>query len=208
MSIDKEGFQHLEWSADELKIVRHAGKNRTKTKVKSDKAKKLLKEIKKSRAPKDVKNFHSTKLKNYSISEDDKIEFRNSRTKLRLPKQAYVLINIGEDLFYRLSVKTYNKLTKLSYVTIEFHLTVQDDYMKKPQNVFKQTKVIFSINDLLHYMVNSRYLVDVVYGIQDKASIFSDYDFQFRILEVENSGKMEYFKSINEFLQKYNLRQI
>ena len=207
MSIDKEGFQHLEWSTDELKIVRHSKKKKIKVKAKG-KQQKLLKEFKKSRVPKDIKGFHSTKLKSYSITEATKSEFRNNSNKLKLPKQSVVLINIGDDLFYRLPVKTYSKLCRLQSVTVETCITVQDDYMKSAQNLYKQTKVMFSINELLKFAVNSRYLVDVVYGIQDKASIFSDYDFKFKLLVIYDSGKIDYYKSINDFLKDFNLREI
>ena len=67
---------------------------------------------------------------------------------------------------------------------------------------------MFSINELLKFAVNSRYLVDVVYGIQDKASIFSDYDFKFKLLVIYDSGKIDYYKSINDFLKNFNLREI
>lgn len=207
MSIDKEGFQHLEWSADELKIVRHPKKKKIKVKA-SGKEQKLLKEFKKSRVPKDIKGFHSTKLKNYSITEATKSEFRNNSSKLKLPKQSVVLINIGEDLFYRLPIKAYAKLCKLQSVTVETCITVQDDYMESAQNLYRQTKVMFSINELLKFAVNSRYLVDVVYGIQDKASIFSDYDFKFKLLAIYDSGKIDYYKSINDFLKDFDLREI
>ena len=109
----------------------------------------------------------------------------------------------------RLSVKTYTKLLRIKKIAVEFRLTVKDDYMNKPETVFKSTQTIMSINEFLRFVVDSRYMIDSVYNLQDKASIFSEYDFKYRFaVQIKGVDEPECYDDINELLEEFKIRKI
>ena len=213
MSIDKDGFIHLEWRNDLIKLPTGKDVKRENKKAsgkrKSSWKSRLSKELKNAPKRKTVRRFHSTELANYYIPEDAKARFKTDVESRKTFKAPVVMIAIGEDLYMRLSVKTYTKLLRIKKIAVEFRLTVKDDYMNKPETLFKSTQTIISINEFLRFVVDSRYMIDSIYNLQDKASIFSEYDFKYRFaVQIKGVDEPECYDDINELLEEFKIRKI
>lgn len=206
MSIDKDGFYQLEWKSDTLSIPKHEPDEKPK-KLKGWK-KDMLKKLKRAPKPSCIKKFHNTKLTNLKVDEGSQITFKQNKNKCKPSPKAYILISLGEGIYHRLSVKTYHKLLKINKVMIEFTFLAKDDYSDKAEVLSKSSTIIQSINDLLRFVLWERMRIDAVYEVQAKASVFTDYDFKYRIAVMKSNGELETYRDINKFLANYNLNLI
>ena len=201
MSLDKEGFHLLDWKND---TIFESVPKKHKKKKKSWQAR-GIKLVKRAPMPNHIKKFHNTRLANYKIEEDSEVVFKSDKSKTKPSAKNYIMISLGDNIYHRLTIKKYHKLLKLSKILIQFTFLAKDDYSDKAEIISETSTMIYSINDLLRFVLWERMRIDAVYEVQAKASIFTDYDFKYRIFVLLTDGATKSYKDINKFLSDYDL---
>ena len=120
--------------------------------------KRLLKVMKKDPATNNAEDFSHTKLANVVLNEDSIYhEFKGTlrKRKTGATKPTSVLINSAHNMFYRLSIDTYKRLSKIQYMTISMSVEVlvdghDDD--DEPEMFMSKEYNIASMNELFNYV--------------------------------------------------------
>lgn len=176
---------------------------------------KMCKKLKNTKTRNTTVKFHDKRMKNFSIaSADQYIEGEAFTTSISADgmslldtyrnKETSIMINCGDNIFRRLTRKSYFKLCKLRRVMITSSCVVRDDTDDETV-LHKDTRVIETINSLLRILTEERIRCDCIYETQIKYCGFSLYDFKYKIMSLDKNGKYHYYSDINKFCKEYRL---
>ena len=210
---DTEGFLTL----------KPAKKDKPKKSKKKPKFKKgtwkhwLWKKLKSWKSGKSVEDFHFTRLENLIIYNDGKPKVKIFSSQYSLDKirkyqdtykDAYLLINSTDQMYTRISLKSYLKLMEVDKIAINFRLRARYDCDVEVADVYELDEVIDSINELCRFINYHRQAINGVYEIQSQCCGYTDYEFKFKILVMKRDGSTETYKSdMNDFMKAYGLYQ-
>ena len=179
---------------------------------------KLYKKLNKVPINSTTNKFHDKRLSNYMIHDQKKngsIEARRFTTKTKStyedltdPKDTYFMVNCGDNIFIRLSAKSYFKLSRLRKIIIISQGVVRDDGAYEDDVLYSDSRVFDTINGLLRALTEERIRCDCIYETQIKNCGYSLYDFRYKIMTLDKSGKYKYYDDINRFCRQYHLTLI
>lgn len=217
---EKDGFIQLEWNNQE-KPEKKKQKKTKKKKVKKAKLKdwvyRLLKNCKPSSM---VSIFHDIRMENLVIYDNNDhphiVKYKGSIDKSLLKKlkkkypDAYVLINGGDGFFSRISVDTYVTLSKINRLVVHYELlSMEDDHDDDIRNIIAPIdRVIDSINELVRFHMSERTRVDTICDMCCRDFWYGIFETRYRIAVEYKSGKIAYFKDINDFFECVGLSLI
>lgn len=175
----------------------------------------LFKKAKKWKSSKLVSDFHFTKLENIVVYENDKPKVILSKTKIgkdKLKKLAdkpncYILINARDNVFVKLSIKSYLKLMKVNKMAITITVYGKDDGREDdPYIVYDDEMVLDNINDLMNWVNYLRQLINGVMSMQAQCCGYVWYDFKVKTVIIKTDGEPETYKGdFNEVMKAYNI---
>lgn len=159
--------------------------------------------------------FHDKRLSNYIILDRKKNgEIKAGRFTSRVKtdfqdvseqKDTYFIVNCADNIFIRLSSKSYFKLSRLRKVMIISQCVVRDDGSCEDEVLYNDSRTFDTINGLLRALTEERIRCDCIYETQIKNCGYSLYDFRYKIMTVDKSGKYKYYNDINKFCRHYDL---
>lgn len=176
----------------------------------------LYRKLIKLRTPSNVSHFHDMSAENLIIHRKSKpnvtfskrrfTESQLSKLEKRYPDDCYILINCGESMFYRLSLKSYLKLCKIDRMIVNMDLYAEDDYDQGTYVIQEFDRTIYTINDLLHFVIYLRSLIDGVAETQSQMCGFTYHKYKFTTVIISANGKAKAYKGdFNEVLQEYEI---
>lgn len=159
-------------------------------------------------------NFHFVKMENYFVHTEKGRQIctptkewisKSVLKKSKSDKSAFVMINSYDDVFTKVSVKTYMKLMKINRLIIDFQLFGSYDGTEE-YNVYSDTTVIDNVNDLLHYVNRHRQSIDGIYDIESYCCGYTTHRYDFRILVQYQNGEVKtYHSDMNDFMKDHGL---
>lgn len=167
---------------------------------------------------KNIKDFHFTKLTNYMVCTDGEksqcigfqkaLETNNVKKLNKKYKNCAILINAYDDIFMKLSVKSYLKLSDIDKIAISKKVTCWFDGEKDDESdLLSHEDVIDNINELCYQIANHRFLIAGISEIQANACGFTDYSYKFKIVVMKTDGSVETYKGdMNDFMKAYDLK--
>ena len=176
----------------------------------------LYKKLIKIRTPSTVSHFHDNTLENVILHRKSKPNAVFSRKKFtedqlmklekKHPDDCYLLINCGESMFYQISVKSYPKLCKIDRMIVTMDLYAEDDYDQGMYVIQEFDRTLYTINDLLHFVIYLRSLIDGVAETQAQMCGFTYHKYKFCTVILHANGKAKAFKGdFNEVLKEYGI---
>lgn len=165
-----------------------------------------------------IRKFHNTRMMNVSIHHPDGEAIQCGihygpwdgkflKNAIKEDKDGTILVNCGGNMFMRIPLKSYKKLSKISKIVIDFKLSAWYDGECEVCDIYNSTQVIDNINDLLSFINYHQQSIFGIYEIQAQCCGYTDFNYDFRILVVKNNGKTEtYHSDMNDFMKEYGLR--
>lgn len=173
----------------------------------------LFKMIKKHKPMSRYSQFHNIDQISYFMArKKDKI-FRAigfkkpllKRSEITMCKDDFLMINIGNSTYAKLSVKSYKLLSEIEKMVINYRLIAIDDSGEKYE-VYSKNIIIDSINDLLNWINYYRQLIDGVGEIQADCCSFTYYKYRVSSVVFKTDDRIESYKGdFNDFMKKYDL---
>lgn len=213
MDYDKDGF---------IKLIRKSATGEKPEKKSKKPFKKgswkawLFKKLKKWKSSKHVQDFHFVKQENLIIvgkdgklkttltghKPDDKLIEKLEKNK----KNSFILINCGENIFTKISVKTYLKLMEIDRIAISVTLRCSDDAGEEEFDAYDDEQVFDNINSFLSWVNYYRQLVYGVCEIQSHMCGFMYTRYKAKTLIRKVDGTFETYKGdFNEVLKAYDI---
>lgn len=166
---------------------------------------------------KNVKDFHFSKLSNYLVcidgdkSQCSKFQKALDSADLKKLEKKYsncaVLINAYDDIFMKLSIKSYLKLCKIEKMIMSKSIKAYFDSDEEDYDVIDQEIVIDNINELCYQISFHRFTISGIDEIQANAYGFTDYVYKFKILIIKTDGNVETYKGdMNSFMKSYDMK--
>lgn len=175
----------------------------------------FFKKLKRYRDSKFVEDFHFVKMENLLIYRKDDPKALISKTRFsqkELEKIAdkyddsYVLINAGENIFIKLSLKAYLKLIKINKMVISYRIQVMEDGEDEFVDYYEAEEIIDNINELMAFLNYYRQLAHGVAEVQARVCCYTWVNFKVKTLIVKQDGSTQTYKGdLNEVLRDYNI---
>ena len=216
---DKDGFIQLIRRSES---VAAEGKSEKKEKKSSKRPFKkgswkmwLYKKLKKWKSSKHVSDFHFTKQINVFLTErKDKVKAFVSGQKptdeqlKRLQKHkddSFVLINCGEGIYTRISVRCYLKLLEVDRIAISISMICSDDAGDEEFSAYDDEQVFDNINSFLSWVNYYRQLVYGVCEVQSHMCGFMYTRYKAKTVIRYTDGSVKAFKGdFNEVLTEFD----
>lgn len=140
--------------------------------------------------------------------QDKHIEDDIKRYKKMLKKDpdAYIMVNAGNKVFMKVSLKSYIKLLEIKDMVIDFSLLTSWDGLED-EEVYHQEYLIDSVNELCRFINFHRMGIEGVYDLQSNYCLaFNETTYKMKILVRKIDKTVETYKSdMNDFMKKYGL---
>lgn len=177
----------------------------------------LYTKIRKWKSSKYVDDFHFVKLENivvYRKSKPKAILTRKKLTKSQLEKlqdkydDCYILINSYDNVFVRLTLKSYMKLIEIDKIAISYKMEgIEDGYEDEKYPVYDLEQVIDNINDLMSWINYYRQLIAGVCEVQASCCNFTIFEFKVKTVVQMRDGTLKTYKGdFNEVMQDFDIR--
>ena len=178
----------------------------------------LYKKAKNWKSPRQIEDFHFTKLDNLVVYRLDKPKAIISSKRFDLKKlrelqkkhdDLYVLVNATDRMFMKMSLKAYLKLMNVDKIVFNVKLQALYDGADEDEldDIFEIDKMVDSINELAYFINYHRRGADGIYEIQAMVCSYTLFYYTFRILVYKRDGSADTYKSMESFLKDYNLYQ-
>lgn len=216
---DKDGFIQLirksETSMKEDESPKNAKKSSKRPFKKGSWKMWLFKKLKKWRSPKSVVGFHHIKTPSvYITKRNDKVkcfisEQKPSEEQLKkLQKHksdSFVLINCGEGIYTRISMKCYLKLLEVDRIAVAITLVCTDDSGDEEFDAYNDEQVFDSINSFLSWVNYYRQLCYGVCETQSHMCGFMYTRYKAKTVIRYTDGSVKAFKGdFNEVLKEFD----
>lgn len=159
--------------------------------------------------------FHNIKQNNYFFVKKNNKNFKVISFKKSIlnndgfnNKDAFIMINIGNQTYVKISTKSYKKLVSITKMIINYRLIAVDDDDEKYE-IYSKDIIIDSINDLFNWINYYRQLIDGVAEIQSDCCNFTFYKYKVSTIVFKENNKSEvYTGDFNDFMKKYGLLEL
>lgn len=198
---DADGFIHLQWKKN-----KENKKKEKKIKFKKGSWKdRLYKAIINLRKPKNIDKFHDKTRLNYILHKSKYDIFNKS---INTNKNDIVLIDIGNNIYMRLSNTSYTKLRKVRRIAFEYKLKSMEDFDDKYFTVYSENIVCHDINSVCNMIVYFREAVDGIAELQALTCSFTRFQFKIKVLVYKDNENVETYNDINKFIEAYDINPL
>ena len=198
---DSDGFLHLQWKKD----VETKKKPKKEKKIKFKKGswkERLYKLIKNLRKPKNVDKFHDKTRLNYILHRS---KYDATNEPYNTKKNDMVLIDIGNNIYMRLTSSSYTKLGKVRRIAFEYKLRSMEDFDDKYFDVYSESIVCHDISSVCSMLVYFRQAIDGIAELQALTCSFTRFQFKIKILVYKDNDNVETYNNINKFIEAYDI---
>lgn len=213
---DKDGFIQLIRKTEDVKPEKKKEKKSSKRPFKKGSWKMwLYKKIKRWKSQSSVVDFHFIKQENLIVTD------RNGKVKTLITGQkptdeqmkklqkhkddVFILINCGEGIFTRISLKCYQKLMKVDKIAVSIRLICSDDAGEEEFDAFDDEQVFDNINSFLSWVNYYRQLVYGVCEVQSHMCGFMYTRYKARTVISFTDGSVKAYKGdFNEVLTEFD----
>lgn len=174
----------------------------------------LFKKLRKWKSSKHVQDFHFVKQENLivinrkgktkAVMSGGKPDEATLQKLVKNKKDAFVLINCGEGVFIRISVKCYLKLMEIDRIAVSIQLRCSDDSGDEEFDAYDDEQVFDNINSFLSWVNYYRQLVYGVCEVQSHMCGFMYTRYKSKVIIRKVDGSVESYKGdFNEVLSEY-----
>ena len=164
---------------------------------------------------KNTVDFHFTKLENIVVYRPDKpkailqkgpLSKKDMEMLLDAYPDCYILINSYDNLYTKISLKTYRALCDVHNITVSMSLNVYADGEDESFGVYNTMHSFSNINELMSWIIYLRKLIDGVGEVQTLCCNYDYFEFDIRTIVVYEDGSTDTFKGdFNEFMEHFHL---
>ena len=164
---------------------------------------------------KNTVDFHFTKLENIIVYRPDKpkailqkgpLSKKDMEMLLDTYPDCYILINSYDNLYTKISLKTYRALCDVHNITVSMSLNVYADGEDESFGVYNTMHSFSNINELMSWIIYLRKLIDGVGEVQTLCCNYDYFEFDIRTIVVYEDGSTDTFKGdFNEFMEHFHL---
>ena len=164
---------------------------------------------------KNTVDFHFTKLENIVVYRPDKpkailqkgpLSKKDMEMLLDAYPDCYILINSYDNLYTKISLKTYRALCDVHNITVSLSLNVYADGEDESFGVYNTMHSFSNINELMSWIIYLRKLIDGVGEVQTLCCNYDYFEFDIRTVVVYEDGSTDTFKGdFNEFMEHFHL---
>ena len=164
---------------------------------------------------KNTVDFHFTKLENIIVYRPDKpkailqkgpLSKKDMEMLLDAYPDCYILINSYDNLYTKISLKTYRALCDVHNITVSMSLNVYADGEDESFGVYNTMHSFSNINELMSWIIYLRKLIDGVGEVQTLCCNYDYFEFDIRTIVVYEDGSTDTFKGdFNEFMEHFHL---
>ena len=164
---------------------------------------------------KNTVDFHFTKLENIVVYRPDKpkailqkgpLSKKDMEMLLDAYPDCYILINSYDNLYTKISLKTYRALCDVHNITVSLSLNVYADGEDESFGVYNTMHSFSNINELMSWIIYLRKLIDGVGEVQTLCCNYDYFEFDIRTIVVYEDGSTDTFKGdFNEFMEHFHL---
>ena len=164
---------------------------------------------------KNTVDFHFTKLENIIVYRPDKpkailqkgpLSKKDMEILLDAYPDCYILINSYDNLYTKISLKTYRALCDVHNITVSMSLNVYADGEDESFGVYNTVHSFSNINELMSWIIYLRKLIDGVGEVQTLCCNYDYFEFDIRTIVVYEDGSTDTFKGdFNEFMEHFHL---
>ena len=164
---------------------------------------------------KNTVDFHFTKLENIIVYRPDKpkailqkgpLSKKDMEMLLDAYPDCYILINSYDNLYTKISLKTYRALCDVHNITVSMSLNVYADGEDESFGVYNTMHSFSNINELMSWIIYLRKLIDGVGEVQTLCCNYDYFEFDIRTIVVYEDGSTDAFKGdFNEFMEHFHL---
>ena len=164
---------------------------------------------------KNTVDFHFTKLENIVVYRPDKpkailqkgpLSKKDMEMLLDAYPDCYILINSYDNLYTKISLKTYRALCNVHNITVSMSLNVYADGEDESFGVYNTMHSFSNINELMSWIIYLRKLIDGVGEVQTLCCNYDYFEFDIRTIVVYEDGSTDTFKGdFNEFMEHFHL---
>ena len=164
---------------------------------------------------KNTVDFHFTNLENIVVYRPDKpkailqkgpLSKKDMEMLLDAYPDCYILINSYDNLYTKISLKTYRALCDVHNITVSMSLNVYADGEDESFGVYNTMHSFSNINELMSWIIYLRKLIDGVGEVQTLCCNYDYFEFDIRTIVVYEDGSTDTFKGdFNEFMEHFHL---
>ena len=164
---------------------------------------------------KNTMDFHFTKLENIVVYRPNKpkailqkgpLSKKDMEMLLDTYPDCYILINSYDNLYTKISLKTYRALCDVHNITVSLSLNVYADGEDESFGVYNTMHSFSNINELMSWIIYLRKLIDGVGEVQTLCCNYDYFEFDIRTIVVYEDGSTDTFKGdFNEFMEHFHL---
>ena len=164
---------------------------------------------------KNTMDFHFTKLENIVVYRPNKpkailqkgpLSKKDMEMLLDTYPDCYILINSYDNLYTKISLKTYRALCDVHNITVSMSLNVYADGEDESFGVYNTMHSFSNINELMSWIIYLRKLIDGVGEVQTLCCNYDYFEFDIRTIVVYEDGSTDTFKGdFNEFMEHFHL---
>ena len=178
------------------------------------------KKLCKSIPGRNIKDFHFTRLTNFAIyrkNEPKVIAFSESMKYDDVKKlsnkypDAIVLINIRNNIYREISLKSYLKLAKIDKIYIDEKVYHEPDGWEPDEDEdtelyeFEKTSVVHNINDLFSLVTYTLYMSAGINDLQARCLGYDWFEYRLKLMVATIDGKVKPYKTWDDFAKDYKV---
>lgn len=179
----------------------------------------LFKKARKHRVPKQVLDYHFTRAENVALVD------KKGKTKAYIHgskftedilskltdrrKDLAILVNIGDKMYQKISMKCYEKMMKIDKIAMSIDLQVTSDDGEEVFSMYQDDKIFDNINSFFEYV---NYYRQMINGVADSLAVmwgFMFIEYKIKSLVILRDGTTKTFKGdMNDLLEWLNFEPL